>query len=124
MISILLIVFTFAKGIAGVLLDLLDGAYRPIGCPRSCGKISITLLAQSATFFERHRTNYLVSRLVSTAAAIETAVTSTIRDMLRESFTRIAFLSASFFYSWRLTLGSLDRSRDRRSDSEVWKGFA
>ena len=27
--------------------------------------------------------------------------------MLRESFTLIAFLGASFFYSWRLTLGSL-----------------
>ncbi|HJX91263.1 MAG TPA: ABC transporter ATP-binding protein, partial [Pyrinomonadaceae bacterium] len=40
-------------------------------------------------------------------AAIETAVTSTIRDMLRESFTLIAFLSASFYYSWRMTLGSL-----------------
>jgi len=48
-----------------------------------------------------------VSRLVSSAAAIETAVTSTIRDMLRESFTLIAFLAASFYYSWRLTLGSL-----------------
>src|SRR5687767_5500610 len=65
------------------------------------------LLAQSATFFERHRTNYLVSRLVSSAAAIENAVTSTIRDMLRESFTLIAFLTASFYYSWRLTLLSL-----------------
>jgi ATP-binding cassette, subfamily B, bacterial MsbA len=65
------------------------------------------LLAQSATFFERHRTNYLVSRLVSSAAAIETAVTSTIRDMLRETFTLVAFLAASFYYSWRLTLGSL-----------------
>ncbi|PYS73181.1 MAG: hypothetical protein DMF69_05545, partial [Acidobacteria bacterium] len=63
--------------------------------------------AQSATFFERHRTNYLVSRLVSSAAAIETAVTSTIRDMLRESFTLVFFLSASFYYSWRLTLTAL-----------------
>ena len=65
------------------------------------------LLDQSATFFERHRTNYLVSRLVSSAAAIETAVTSTVRDMLREGFTLIWFLSASFYYSWRMTLGSL-----------------
>jgi subfamily B ATP-binding cassette protein MsbA len=65
------------------------------------------LLSQSASFFERHRTNYLVSRLVSSAAAIETSVASTLRDMLRESFTLIAFLAASFYYSWRLTLGSL-----------------
>jgi len=65
------------------------------------------LLNQAASFFERHRTNYLVSRLVTSAAAIEVSVTSTLRDMLRESFTLIAFLSASFYYSWRLTLGSL-----------------
>jgi subfamily B ATP-binding cassette protein MsbA len=65
------------------------------------------VLSQSASFFERHRTNYLVSRLVSSAAAIEAAVTSVLRDMLRESFTLIAFLAASFYYSWRLTLGSL-----------------
>src|SRR3712207_8562698 len=65
------------------------------------------LHAQSADFFERYRTNYLVARLVGSAAAIETAVSHTLRDMLRESFTLVAFLSASFYYSWRLTLGSL-----------------
>ena len=65
------------------------------------------LLTQSASFFERHRTNYLVSRLISSAAAIESAVTHTLRDMLREGFTLIAFLVAAFYYNWRLTLGSL-----------------
>jgi subfamily B ATP-binding cassette protein MsbA len=106
-ISVLLITFTVAKGVAewvstylmarigqGAVLELRQDLYSH-------------LLAQSATFFERHRTNYLVSRLVSSAAAIETAVTSTIRDMLRESFTLIFFLTAAFYYSWRLTLGSL-----------------
>ncbi len=65
------------------------------------------LLNQAASFFERHRTNYLVSRLITSAAAIEVAVTNTLRDMLRESFMLIMFLTASFYYSWRLTLGSL-----------------
>jgi subfamily B ATP-binding cassette protein MsbA len=65
------------------------------------------VLSQSAAFFERHRTNYLVSRLISSAAAIETAVTNTLRDLLRESFTLVAFLVAAFYYNWRLTLGSL-----------------
>jgi subfamily B ATP-binding cassette protein MsbA len=65
------------------------------------------LLAQSASFFERHRANYLVSRLVSSAAAIEVSVANTLRDMLREGFTLIFFLSASFYFSWRLTLASL-----------------
>src|SRR5687768_10814371 len=107
MISILLISFTIAKGIAEYLSTYLMARIGQSAVLKLRQDLYSHLLAQSATFFERHRTNYLVSRLVSSAAAIETAVTSTIRDMLRESFTLIAFLSASFYYSWRLTLGSL-----------------
>jgi ATP-binding cassette, subfamily B, bacterial MsbA len=107
MISILLVVFTLAKGIAEYLSTYLMARIGQLSVLKLRQDLYGHLLAQSATFFERHRTNYLVSRLVTSAAAIETAVTSTIRDMLRESFTLIAFLAASFFYSWRLTLGSL-----------------
>lgn len=107
MISILLIVFTLAKGIAEYLSTYLMARIGQSAVLKLRQDLYNHLLAQSATFFERHRTNYLVSRLVSSAAAIETAVTSTIRDMLRESFTLIAFLAASFYFSWRLTLGSL-----------------
>jgi subfamily B ATP-binding cassette protein MsbA len=106
-ISILLIVFTLAKGIAEYLSTYLMARIGQSAVLKLRQDLYGHLLAQSASFFERHRTNYLVSRLVSSAAAIETAVTSTIRDMLRESFTLIAFLAASFYYSWRLTLGSL-----------------
>ena len=107
MISVLLIVFTFIKGIAEYSSTYLMARIGQSAVLKLRQDLYSHLLAQSATFFEKHRTNYLVSRLVSSAAAIETAVTSTIRDMLRESFTLIVFLSASFFYSWRLTLGSL-----------------
>ncbi|HEX6732651.1 MAG TPA: ABC transporter transmembrane domain-containing protein [Pyrinomonadaceae bacterium] len=106
-ISILLISFTIAKGIAEYLSTYLMARIGQSAVLKLRQDLYSHLLAQSATFFERHRTNYLVSRLVSSAAAIETAVTSTIRDMLRESFTLIAFLTASFYYSWRLTLLSL-----------------
>jgi subfamily B ATP-binding cassette protein MsbA len=106
-ISILLIVFTLAKGIAEYLSTYLMARIGQSAVLKLRQDLYNHLLAQSATFFERHRTNYLVSRLVSSAAAIETAVTSTLRDMLRESFTLIGFLSASFYYSWRLTLSSL-----------------
>ena len=106
-ISVLLIVFTLAKGVAEYLSTYLMAWIGQSSVLKLRQDLYSHLLAQSATFFERHRTNYLVSRLVSSAAAIETAVTSTIRDMLRESFTLIAFLAASFYYSWRLTLGSL-----------------
>src|SRR4026209_1064814 len=107
MISILLIVFTLAKGIAEYFSTYLMARIGQSAVLKLRQDLYSHLLAQSATFFEHHRTNYLVSRLVSSAAAIETAVTSTLRDMLRESFTLIFFLGASFYYSWRLALGSL-----------------
>jgi len=107
MISILLVVFTFAKGIAEYLSTYLMARIGQSAVLKLRQDLYTHLLAQSATFFERHRTNYLVSRLVSSAAAIETAVTNTFRDMLRESFTLIFFLGASFYYSWRLSLLSL-----------------
>ena len=106
-ISILLIVFTLTKGVAEYLSTYLMARIGQTAVLRLRQDLYSHLLAQSATFFERHRTNYLVSRLVTSAAAIETAVTSTIRDMLLESFTLLALLATSFYFSWRLTLGSL-----------------
>ena len=106
-ISVLLITFTVGKGVAEYLSTYLMARIGQAAVLKLRQDLYGHLLAQSATFFEKHRTNYLVSRLVSSAAAIETAVTATLRDMLRESFTLIFFLSAAFYYSWRLTLGSL-----------------
>ena len=106
-ISLLLIAFTIAKGFAEYLSTYLMAYIGQAAVLKLRQELYGHLLSQSATFFERHRTNYLVSRLISSAAAIEAAVAATLRDMLRESFTLIAFLAASFYYSWRLTLGSL-----------------
>lgn len=106
-ISVLLVCFAIGKGIAEYLSTYLMARVGQEAVLSLRQNLFSHLLAQSADFFERHRTNYLVSRLVSSAGAIETAVTSTLRDMLRESFKLAAFLAASFYYSWRLTLGSL-----------------
>ena len=73
MISILLIAFTLAKGIAEYLSTYLMARIGQAAVLRLRQDLYGHLLSQSATFFERHRTNYLVSRLVSSAAAIETA---------------------------------------------------
>jgi subfamily B ATP-binding cassette protein MsbA len=106
-IALLLLVFTLVKGVAEYLSSYLMARVGQSSVLRLRQDLYQHVLHQSANFFERHRTNYLVSRLVTSASAIETAVTATLRDMLRESFTLIAFLSASFYYNWRLTLGSL-----------------
>ena len=106
-IALLLITFTLLKGIAEYFSTYLMAYIGQSSILRLRQDLYAHLLSQSAAFFERHRTNYLVSRLISSATAIETAVTHTLRDMLREGFTLIAFLIAAFYYNWRLTLGSL-----------------
>jgi subfamily B ATP-binding cassette protein MsbA len=106
-IAILLILFTLAKGVAEYFSTYLMARVGQESVLRLRQDLYAHVLRQSADFFERHRTNYLVSRLVSSAAAIEAAVTNTLRDMLREGFTLVAFLAASFYFSWRLTAGSL-----------------
>ncbi len=106
-IALLLIGFTLVKGVAEYLSTYLMAYIGQSSILRLRQDLYAHLLTQSAAFFERHRTNYLVSRLISSAAAIETAVTHTLRDLLREGFTLIAFLIAAFYYNWRLSLGSL-----------------
>lgn len=106
-IALLLLVFTALKGVAEYFSTYLMARVGQAAVFDLRGDLYRHVLAQSASFFERHRTNYLVSRLVTSAAAIEVAVTATLRDMLRESFALIFFLVASFYYSWRLTLGAL-----------------
>src|SRR5437870_7979739 len=107
MIALLLIVFTVVKGIAEYFSTYWMAYIGQSSILRLRQELYSHILTQSASFFERHRTNYLVPRLISSAAAIEAAVTHTLRDMLREGFTLIAFMAASFYVSWRLTLGSL-----------------
>ncbi len=106
-IALLLLVFTVGKGVAEYFSTYLMARVGQESVLRLREDMYTHLHRQSADFFERHRSNYLVSRLVGSAAAIETAVSHTLRDMLREGITLIFFLSASFYYSWRLTLGSL-----------------
>ena len=106
-ISILLIIFTVSKGIAEYFSTYLMARVGQASVLHLRQDLYRHVLSQSASFFERHRTNYLVSRLVSSAAAIEQAVSNTLRDMLRESFTLLFFLAASFYYSWRLTAAAM-----------------
>src|SRR6266480_769393 len=107
MIALLLVLFTVIKGVAEYFSTYLMAYIGQSSILRLRQELYGHLLSQSAAFFERHRTNYLVSRLISSAAAIEAAVTHTLRDMLREGFTLILFMGTSFYVSWRLTLGSL-----------------
>src|SRR5438105_3154183 len=107
MIALLLIVFTVVKGIAEYFSTYWMAYIGQSSILSLRQELYSHILVQSASFFERHRTNYLVSRLISSAAAIEAAVAHTLRDMLREGCTLISFMAAAFYVIVPLTLGSL-----------------
>lgn len=107
MISILLLVFTVCKGIAEYFSSYLMAKIGQTVVLNLRQQLYDHLLIQPANFFERHRTNFLVSRLVNSCAAIELAVSSNLRDVLRESFMLVFFMSAAFYFNWRLMLGAL-----------------
>ncbi|HEX8639495.1 MAG TPA: ABC transporter ATP-binding protein, partial [Pyrinomonadaceae bacterium] len=107
MISVLLFTFTVCKGVAEYFSSYLMAKIGQTAVLELRQELYDHLLKQSNVFFEKHRTNYLVSRLVNSCAAIELAVSANLRDVLRESFLLVGLLGAAFYYNWRLMLGAL-----------------
>ncbi|MBK9439249.1 MAG: hypothetical protein IPN51_14980 [Chloracidobacterium sp.] len=106
-ISSLLFSFTICKGIAEYFSSYLMAKIGQTAILSLRQELYDHLLNQSASFFEKHRTNFLVSRLIVNCAAIELAVSANLRDVLRESFMLICFISAAFYFNWRLMLGAM-----------------
>ncbi len=103
----LLILFTALKGVAEYFSSYLMAKIGQSAVLDLRRQLYDHLLRQSAGFFEKHRTNFLVSRVVVSCAAIEQAVSANLRDVLRESFMLVFFLGAAFYFNWRLMLGAL-----------------
>lgn len=106
-ISFLLVAFTILKGVAEFFSSYLMTKIGQAAVLDLRQELYAHLLNQSADFFQKHRTNYLVSRLVTSCSAIEISVASNLRDILREGLMLIVFLGAAFYYNWRLMLGAM-----------------
>ena len=106
-ISALLISFSIGKGVAEFFSSYLMAKIGQSAVLDLRKQLYDHLLSQPASFFERHRTNYLVSRLVVSCAAIEQAVSANLRDVIRETLLLIFLLGAAFYLNWRLMLGAL-----------------
>jgi len=106
-ISALLLGFTLCKGVAEYFSSYLMAKIGQSAVLDLRRQLYDHLLSQPASFFERHRTNYLVSRLVVSCASIEYAVSANLRDVLREFLILIFLLSAAFYLNWRLMLGAI-----------------
>ncbi len=106
-ISIFLLIFTAGKGIAEYFSSYLMAKIGQSAILELREELYDHLLQQSIAFFEKHRTNFLVSRLVVSCSAIEFAISANMRDILRESILLVYLISAAAYYNWRLLLGSL-----------------
>jgi subfamily B ATP-binding cassette protein MsbA len=106
-ISILLLGFTILKGIAEYFSSYLMAKIGQSAVLDLRRELYDHLLQQPASFFEKHRTNFLVARLVTSCSAIEFAVSANLRDVFRESFMLVFFISAAFYFNWRLMLGAM-----------------
>ncbi len=106
-ISGLLLFFTIGGGISEYFSSYLMAKIGQSSILQLRQELYEHLLKQSSDFFQKNRTTFLVSRLINSAAAIEQAVAANLRDVLRESFNLVAFLSAAFYFNWRLMLGAL-----------------
>lgn len=106
-ISVMLLTFTVLKGIAEFFSSYLMAKIGQAAILDLRKELYDHLLRQPASFFEKHRTNFLVSRLVANCSAIEHAVAGNLRDVLREGFMLIFFFSAAFYFNWRLMLGAI-----------------
>jgi len=107
LISAMLFTFTVLKGVAEYFSSYLMAKIGQLAVLRLRQQLYEHILGQSSSFFEKHRTNFLVSRLVVSCAAIELAVSGNLRDVLRESFMLVFFFGAAFYFNWRLTLGAM-----------------
>lgn len=106
-IAAMLLSFTLIKGVAEYFSSYLMARIGQTVVLDLRKQLYDHILGQSNSFFERHRTNFLVSRLVVSCSAIELAVSSNLRDVLRESVMLVAFLGAAFYFNWRLMLGAI-----------------
>lgn len=106
-ISVMLLTFTICKGIAEFFSSYLMAKIGQAAVLDLRRQLYEHLLSQPASFFEKHRTNFLVSRLVVSCSAIEMAVSGNLRDVLREGFMLIFFFAAAFYFNWRLMLGAM-----------------
>lgn len=106
-IAAMLLAFTVLKGIAEYFSAYLMAKIGQAAVLDLRNQLYDHILKQSSSFFEKHRTNFLVSRLVVSCSAIELAVSSNLRDVLRESFMLVFFLGAGFYFNWQLMLGAI-----------------
>lgn len=104
LIALAIIVFYLAKGLGSFWSSYLmtDVGQRVVRDVRNA--LFRHILGQSAGFFARRSTGQLNSRITNDVQQIQTAVSDTIGDLLRESLALVGYAGLLFYYDARLAL--------------------
>lgn len=106
-VASLLVVFTIIRGSSEYLSNVLMWRIGVGVVEHLRQRLYNHILNQSSEFFSKHSTNALTTHIISDAEKVQTAVSSLLADLLRESLTFLALLALVFVLNWRLTLVAL-----------------
>jgi len=106
-IALLLVVFSFIKGIFLYLAEyaMSYSGQQVVGALRK--DLYSHLLDQSLAFYSKNSTGKLMARVITDTERIQEAVSKTLTDYARQSILLVAFLFIIFSLDWKLSLLSL-----------------
>ena len=134
-VAILIVVTYFGKGIGAYVSGVLmaDVGQRIVRDLRN--RLFRHTLDQSAAFFARRTSGQLVSRITNDVSQVQSVVSDTIADLIRETLAVVGITIALFYRDWRLAtivltaaplmvyplirLGQRVRSTSRRGQEEL-----
>lgn len=104
LVARLILLAYLAKGLGGYVSSVLmaDVGQRVVRDLRD--QLFRHTLDQSAAFFSRRTTGQLVSRITNDVNQVQSVVSETVADLIRESLSVVIFVGLMFYYEWRLAL--------------------
>jgi len=106
-VSVLLLFFYLGKGIFSFTSSYLMTAIGLDFVRNLRNRLYRHIIFQSLAFFSRQKTGDLTAKVISDTDRIQEAVSKTLTDLIKETFTVVGLLGVIFYIDWRLALISL-----------------
>ena len=103
-IALLLVLFSFCKGIFLYLADYWMGHTGQTVVAMLRRNLSQHLLDQSTAFYSRNPTGKLMARVITDTERLQETVSRTLTDFFRQIFLLLCFLGLVFYIDWKLAL--------------------
>jgi ATP-binding cassette, subfamily B, bacterial MsbA len=106
-VSVLLLLFYVGKGLFSFLSSYYMTSIGLEFVRNLRNRLYNHIIFQSLAFFTERRTGELTARVISDADRIQDAVSKTLTDLMKESFTVVSLLGVIFYLDWKLAFISL-----------------